>query len=226
MAKIKKLDFVEIEYTGKVKETGEVFDTTNLEEAKKGEIFNPKVVYGPIVICVGEGQLLKGLDDAIEGKDIGSYEVEIDAENAFGKKDAKLLKIIPLKIFAQQNVRPVPGLTVNVDNAMGIVKIASGGRIIVDFNHPLSGKEIVYNIKINKLVEDNNEKIKSFMNLVLGVKKEEVGVEIKEGKATITLVNEMPKELADKLAEDLARTTKLKVVFKAKKEEKKPADKK
>jgi len=158
MTKIKIKDFVEVEYTGKLKEDNTIFDTTDETIAKDNNIHNENMNYGPVVVCIGEKQILGGLDKQLEGKETGKeYNIELKPEEAFGKKDAKLLKMIPSGKFKQQGVQPQPGLQINIDGMMGTIRTAAGGRIIVDFNHPLSGKEIIYNIKLNKIITDNKE---------------------------------------------------------------------
>jgi FKBP-type peptidyl-prolyl cis-trans isomerase SlyD len=201
MENIKKGDFIEVEYDGFLKEGNFLFDTTNEEKAKKEGIFSKGMTYGPIIICVGEQQLLKSLDDFIIGKNPGNYDVELDAANAFGKKDAKLLKMIPSSVFKKQDVKPMPGLQVEIDGLMGRVINVTGGRIIVDFNHPLSGKDIYYKLKINKIITDDNEKLKSFINLTLGLK--DAQTEIKEGRATVKIKNseKIPAEIKNKIAD-------------------------
>src|SRR3989304_10192961 len=133
--KIKKGDFIEIEYTGVVKDSNTVFDTTNEELAKKEGLFNPKHKYGPIVVCIGERQLLPGLDSFMEGKETATdYEVLISPEDGFGKKDAKKMKLVPTKIFTKEKINPMPGLPVNIDGVYGVIITAAAGRTIVDFN--------------------------------------------------------------------------------------------
>ncbi|MBW3023314.1 FKBP-type peptidyl-prolyl cis-trans isomerase, partial [Candidatus Woesearchaeota archaeon] len=102
--KVKKGDFVEIEYTGAIKDSNTVFDTTNAEIAKKEGFFDPKHKYGPAIVCVGQKQLLEGLDEFVDGKDVGTeYDVLIAPENGFGNKDAKNMKIVPTNVFTKQN---------------------------------------------------------------------------------------------------------------------------
>src|SRR3989344_2277845 len=139
---IKKGDFVEIEYTGRIKEENITFDTTDQNIAKQNDIFNEKGAYGPVVICVGESHVVKGLDEAIVGKDIGEHDVNIVSEDGFGKKNAKLLRLMPISAFRRQKIEPMPGLQVNIDGMMGMVKTVTGGRVVVDFNHPLSVKDL------------------------------------------------------------------------------------
>ncbi len=186
---IKKGHFIEISYTGIIKENNLVFDTTDEKVAKENNIFNPKAEYGPIVICVGEGQLIKGLDADLMGKELNKeYKVEISPENAFGKKNAKLLKLIPTNIFIKQNIMPQPGLQVNIDNNIGIIKTVTGGRTIVDFNHPLSGKDIIYKYKIHKIINDTEEKIKSVLSIILNISKKKINVKYAAGKAEISMI--------------------------------------
>ena len=199
---VKKKDFIEVEYTGRLKDGNIVFDTTYEAVAKEAGIHSKHMVYGPVVICLGEGQLIKGLEKELEGKELGKeYSIELSPENAFGKKDAKLIKMIPASAFRKQNISPEPGMQVNVDGLLGIVKTAAGGRCLVDFNHPLSGKDIVYKIKINKIIIDDKEKIKSYIALSLNFK--DINVDVKEGIAEISSKKEIPKEIQKVMAEKL-----------------------
>ena len=96
MTNIKKHDFVEVEYTGRLKEDDLLFDTTDVSKAKEAGLYDEKMEYGPVVVCIGEGQLLKGLEEELEGKETGKdYKIELGPEKAFGKKDAKLIRMIP-----------------------------------------------------------------------------------------------------------------------------------
>jgi len=202
MTAIKKGDFVEVEYTGRLKETEEVFDTTDEKLAKETKIHRKNMIYGPVTVCIGQAQLIKGLDDELIGKETGkSYKIELPPEKAFGKKDAKLFKVVPFSAFKKHKIIPEPGMQVNIDGLLGIVRTTTGGRCIVDFNHPLAGKAIVYDIKINGIITDNRQKIKSFLGLELGIK--DANIEIKEGKATIALKKEMPKETAEIISKKL-----------------------
>lgn len=200
---IKKQDFIELEYTGKLKE-GMVFDTTDKEIAKANNIYNEKTEFCPVVICVGEQQIIKGLDKNIIGKELGSYTINLSPEEAFGKKSAKLIQLISTSKFKQQNVMPMPGLQVNIDGLIGIVKTVSGGRTLVDFNHPLAGKDVVYQIKINKIITDNKEKVKSYIKISLNTDAE---VDIENNKAKINLKKDIPKEIQAKIAQKLKELT-------------------
>ena len=177
---VKEKDFVEVEYTGKVREDNIIFDTTDEKTAKDNDIYSKDMPYGPVAVCVGTNTLLKGLEDSLIGKEPGSYTVELKPENAFGKKDAKLLKIVSTNIFRKANIDPAPGLQVNIDGALGTIKNVTGGRTIVDFNHPISGKDVVYDVKINRILTDRAEKVKAYVSLQFNLKPESFDVKIDE----------------------------------------------
>jgi len=194
MTTIKKHDFVEIEYTGRIKEDNTIFDTSEEKVAKEERVYDKSADYSPVIISVGENYMLKSLEDQMIGKEIGKeYSFEIDFENAFGKKDAKLIQLIPTSKFKQEKIEPFPGLQLNIDGVFGIIKTVSGGRCMVDFNHPLAGKDLIYNVKINKIVEDNKEKIKSLLKMHLKIKDAEI--ELKE-ESSATELNKSSSQLS------------------------------
>ncbi len=160
--KIKKNDFVEIEFTARTKD-GKVFDTNIKSEAEKAglKIKNLK----PFVLSVGHHMLIKGLDKELEGKEVGKkYSVELKPEEAFGKRNPEMIKMIPLKKFTEQKINPQRGMQLTIDGIIVKVLSVSGGRVLVDFNNPLAGKNVIYNFKINRKVEDINEKINALQD--------------------------------------------------------------
>ncbi|MFH1072999.1 MAG: peptidylprolyl isomerase [Nanoarchaeota archaeon] len=206
---IKKHDYIEIEYTGKVKDTAVVFDTTVESVAKAHELFKEKITYKPIIVCVGKQHLLKGLDEQIVGKEPGSYTIEVKDVDAFGKKDPKLLKLIPMKVFTKEGIRPFVGLDLDIDGQYGIVRSVNGGRVIVDFNHPLSSRDLTYDIEIKRIVTDPNEKIQALL-VIIGVPYESVSVEGE--KASILLKLEMPKEYLKSIETEILETIPVKEI--------------
>src|SRR3989338_8109177 len=115
MDKIQEKDFIEIEYTGRLKGEGFVFDTTDSKEAKKAGIFNEKIDYAPAIICVGESQLIGMLDKKLIGKEVSKeYKIELVSEEAFGNKDSKLLKLIPVSVFKKQKIKALMKLELGI----------------------------------------------------------------------------------------------------------------
>lgn len=207
---IKNNDFIEIEYDAYT-EDNELFDTTSKEKAEESGQYNPRAKYGPVVICVGQGHVIKGIDEALIGKDIPTqFSMTLPPEVAFGKKNPKLLKLINKSFFTANKINPVPSLLVNIDGMNGKVKTVSGGRIMVDFNHPLSGLNVRYDVKVNREVKDNKEKVNAFLDLLLNIKAEKIVEEEKaikvEIKANINqeLLNNLAKEISKIIGKDVS----------------------
>ncbi len=192
MVKVQKGDVIRLNYTGKVKETGEIFDTTHEEIAKQAGIYREDGVYGPVPIAVGAGHVLKGLDEKLEGLEVGEkYELEIPPEKGFGKRDPKLIKTFTLGQFRRQGLYPFPGMPVEIETESGRklkgrVMTVSGGRVRVDFNHPYAGKHLVYNVEIIEKIEDPIEKVKALIELRMPkADKEKVIIEVGEKDVTV-----------------------------------------
>ncbi len=211
---IKKHDFVEVEYTGRFKDTKEVFDTTSVKIAKEAQIFSEKGEYAPVIICIGEHHILRGIDEFLEGKELGSYTLELPPEKAFGKKKMELIKMIPTNKFTEQDIKPIPNLRLNIDGQVGLVKSVSGGRTVVDFNHPLAGRDVVYDLKVIKLVTDKKVQVESLLKVLFGT---EIPVDVKEKKAVVSFPSELPEQIKMELAKKVSELTSLELSVELKK---------
>ena len=200
---IKENDFVELDYTGKIAETGEVFDTTFAEVAREKGIFDERAAYGPAVVCIGKRHLLIGLDKQLVGKEVGkTYTLRLPVEEAFGKKNAKLIQLVSTAKFRQQQLTPFPGMQINIDGILGTVRTVTGGRTIVDFNHPMSGKELEYTATVKRIVTDVSEKVKAILRLI-GISVNAVNVSVSDGSAAIEFPQEVPEQLKKDIEEKL-----------------------
>jgi FKBP-type peptidyl-prolyl cis-trans isomerase 2 len=179
-------DFVEVDYVGRVKETGNVFDLTREDVAKKENVYNPEMSYNPVVLIVGADFIIKGLDEALRGMKVGEKKnVEIPSDKAFGPRKEEMVKLIPESRFKEQNLDPVPGAVVNIGMMRGLIVTASGGRVKVDFNHPLAGKTLEYEIEIKSQITEQKDKLKSIVTYFTGV--DEVDVKLKGKVADVEI---------------------------------------
>lgn len=178
---IQKGDFIKLNYTGRL-EDGRIFDTTDEELAKKEDIFNPGGLYGGDVVIVGASHSIEGLDEDLEGKEVGySGTVVIPPEKAFGSSDPKLVETISITKLKDRNVHP--GLAVEVDGRRGVVSRVIGRRVTVDFNSPLAGKTVTYEYSIEKVLETDVEKIQGLLALYTGLR--DLEIETADGVAKI-----------------------------------------
>ncbi len=217
----KKKDFIEIEFTGKLKD-GEVFDSNIKKDLENTNLdFKPK----PFIFSLGEGMFLKGVEDFLIGKETGKYEIELSPEKAFGNREPKLVQVMPLKIFREQKINPVQGAMFNFDGRIAKILSVSGGRVIADFNNPIAGKEVFYKINILRKVEDINEKAKAIIEFLF---KRDLKFEIKDKKIIIEAEKEFVKFIElfkEKFKDILGLELEVKEVLKKKEEKEKQEDK-
>jgi len=189
-----KNDFILVDYTLTIKESGEVIETTNADEAKKYNIFKPDEVYEPLLVIIGEGRVVEGFEEALSKSDVGKEEViEVPPEKAYGPRDPNKVRVIPLREFVRAGITPEVGKVVEIGGNLGIVRSVSGGRVIVDFNHPLAGKTLVYKFKIIKKIDDFIEKIKHLLHRRLKkISVDKFSVEFSKGEGRVTI--ELPRE--------------------------------
>jgi peptidylprolyl isomerase len=189
---LQKGDFIIIDYTAKVKETGEVFDTTSEETAKKEHLYKEGEIYESKLVVVGEGWVLKTLDESLTTMEVDkTASVEIPPEKAFGIRDSEKVKRVPLKHLTAKGITPNLGMRVEYGGKMATVRAIGAGRVLLDFNPPLAGKTLVYEVKVDKKLETQEEKIAALIHRRIP------GVEEAKFKFTIdekTLSVEMPEE--------------------------------
>lgn len=159
-------DFVRLNFTGKVQENDEIFDTTFEDVAKEADLFIENKEYKPIPIIVGGNHLLPAIEEAIVGLEEGdSKTIEVDSEHAFGPRNRNFIQLIPMKEFKKQGMTPVPGMRITSDGNTGKILTVNGGRVKVDFNHELAGKDLSYDVEVVEIIDNDEDKVKSMIEL-------------------------------------------------------------
>jgi peptidylprolyl isomerase len=157
---VKPGDFLLVNFTLKVKESGETVDTTYDSVAKDAHIHGQDSAFGPRFIILGEGWLPKGLEDSLVGIDAGkTTTVELPPDKGFGNRDPAKMRLVPLRRFRDKGIDPVPGAQIEFDGRPAVVRAVGAGRVQVDYNHPLAGRTLIYDVSVEKVLEDENEKI-------------------------------------------------------------------
>jgi len=153
-------DFLLLNYTLKVKESGETVDTTFDNVAKDAEIHREDAAYGPKFVILGEGWLPKGLEDSLVGLDAGKQTtIELPPEKGYGTRDPGRMRLVSLRRFREKGIDPAPGAQVEFEGRPAVVRAVGAGRVQVDYNHPLAGRTLIYEVSIERVLEDENEKI-------------------------------------------------------------------
>jgi len=186
---LEKDSLILADYTAKIKDTGQIIDTTRKEDAEKAGDADPTRTYEPRLIAVGEGWVLKGLDEALEKADPNqTIDVELTPDKAFGVRDPNKVSRIPIRKFGEKASELSIGAEVEVDNRMGIVRSLESGRAIVDFNHKYAGKTLLYNVDIKEKVESRDAQIQALIHRRLPVEKDKIKFEsVGEEEVKITV---------------------------------------
>ena len=179
------------DYTAKVKDSGAIIDTTRKEDAEKAGNADPTRVYEPRLIAVGEGWMLKGVDEALLKSDPGqTIDVELTPDKAFGSRDPNLVSKIPIKKFGEKASELSVGSEIEVDNRVGIVRSLESGRAIVDFNHKYAGKTLDYNINIRERLESKESIVEALIRRRLPIEKEKLKFNLEGEEIKFTIPND------------------------------------
>ena len=149
-----------VDYTAKVKDTNEIFETTIEDEAKKHSIHDANIKYQPKLVSVGESWVLKGLDEALAKTKVGDkLTVEVTPEKGFGERDSGKVRMIPLRKLGDDAEKVSIGDTIEIDDKKGIIRFIGSGRVQVDYNHRYAGKTILYDVNVIKSLDSDEDKI-------------------------------------------------------------------
>ena len=149
---VKKGDIVKVDYIGKL-ENGEVFDTSIESVAKEEGIYTPERPYEPLEFTVGEGQLIEGFEEAVLDMEVGDEKtVNIPAEKAYGERDEKLIQTIPKEAFDGADFEPEEGMIILAGGVPATIIKVSDSEVVLDFNHQLAGKNLIFTIKVVDVV--------------------------------------------------------------------------
>lgn len=195
-----KGDFVRIDFVGKL-ESGEIFDLTREDVAEKEKIYSEKSKYKPVPVIVGAGFMIPGIDKALESLNVGDKKsLDISPEDGFGKRDAKLVRVVPAKAFEGQ-MEPRQGLIVDFSGMKGRIQSVSGGRVTVDFNNPLAGKTLKYEIEVKEKIEGYEDQAKAILEF-FGVEKSGIRLDNKTIDVETQRLPDVVKDRAGKLMMD------------------------
>ena len=177
-----KGDFILIQYTAKVKETGEVFDTTVEETAKKEHLQKEGEIYEPKLVVIGESWVLKTLDESLATMEPNTpTTVEISPDKAFGPRDPEKVKQVHMKKLAEKGINPALGMRIEFGGKNAVIRSIGAGRVLLDFNPPLAGKTLVYDVTVNKKLETPEERIGAIIHRRIPV--------VEEGKFKFAITN-------------------------------------
>ncbi|MFQ5762767.1 MAG: peptidylprolyl isomerase, partial [Candidatus Bathyarchaeia archaeon] len=112
-------------------------------------------------------------------------------EKAFGPRDPNKVRLVPLKRFSGQKVNPVPGLEVEIDGKIGIIRSVGAGRVQVDLNPPLAGRTLIYDLEVKRVIDSREEKIRALVHRrIPNIKTENMQLSVTEKQVTVHIPEE------------------------------------
>jgi peptidylprolyl isomerase len=142
MQQAKKGDVVRVHYTGRLTD---------------GQQFDSSVGRTPLEFTLGAGQMIKGFDTGVEGMAIGEKKViNISPEEGYGPKNPEAIIEFP-KEQVPEDMKLEPGMELTLQNQHGhpvpvVVMEVKDDVIILDANHSLAGKDLVFDIELVEIV--------------------------------------------------------------------------
>ena len=137
---VKVGDFILADFVGRTSEDQQLFETTKEDVAKKAGVHSEEEVYQPRLVIVGQGWVIPGIDEILEGMKVGQKKkLVLEPVKAFGVRDPKQVRILP-RGRVKTDKKLVRGMRVRLGDQTGTVRHVGGGRVTVDFNSPLAGR--------------------------------------------------------------------------------------
>ncbi len=154
------MDFIKISYTGKT-EDGKFFATTDEKIAKEKEIYDESIVYKPVILIYEESndKITEKIKEEIKNEKVGTEKEIVIPKELNQSYNQKLVQIYPIHLFKKQNLNPFTGMLFKSGEAVGKVISVAGGRVKVDFNSDIAGKELIYKVKVEGIAITTEEKI-------------------------------------------------------------------
>ncbi len=183
-------DWIKIDYTGRLKENSKAFDTTLEDIARSERIFDEKRGYKPLLCRAGDEKfLIPGLAKNLVGLELNSPQTfEIASEDAYGDRDSKKIEMVPTKRLRKANLDPRVGNRVQLTGRSGTIIWVGGGRSRIDFNHPLAGKDLIFDVTVVEHLENEEEIRKEIITRRFpGINMEEITIEVSEDPETISI---------------------------------------
>jgi len=183
-----------VDYTAKVKDSEDVFDTTIEEDAKKYSIHESNVKYQPKLVSIGEVSypVLKGLDEALAKTSVGDkLTVEVTPDKGFGERDSGKVRMIPLRKLGEDAEKVSVGDSIEVDNKRGTIRFIGSGRVQIDYNHRYAGKTILFDVNVIKSLDSPNDKVDGILKNRLPVEDTKIAFALKDKEVSVTVPEEI-----------------------------------
>lgn len=198
-----------IDYVGKT--DGDIFDLTLEDKAEEEDMKQEDMEYQPIPVLIGEDFVIEGLEEALLDMEVGEErELTIPKDKAYGDRDSDMVETYPEKEFEKQGVQVRPGEEIMIGQQRGKVRSVNSGRVRIDFNHPLAGKELDYWVRITEKIEEDEEIAQHIYDYRVGhgdIEFEKDTVKIPAAHSHGDHMHELPDDAKGKIRDEILENT-------------------
>jgi FKBP-type peptidyl-prolyl cis-trans isomerase SlyD len=135
-------------------------------EVRDGDkIIDSNIGQAPLVFMFGRGQIISGLENGLKNMEVGQKaNILVKSADAYGEYNSEAIQEVPKEQFAGIDLEE--GMTLYGQGEDGstvqvVVKSIGENSVIIDFNHPLAGKDLMFNVTINNIREASSEEAMS-----------------------------------------------------------------
>ncbi|MHA2502200.1 MAG: FKBP-type peptidyl-prolyl cis-trans isomerase [Candidatus Kariarchaeaceae archaeon] len=154
MTEVTKDSTVQVHYIGTLTETKEIFDTSREDVAKENEVFNEGRDYAPLPVQMGQQQVIKGFEEALLGMKVGDRKsVDLSVADSYGERIDELAVEVPDEEFTKAEVTPQVGMMIATSNGNALITAYNEETkfVTLDFNHPLAGQKLTFDLEVMKI---------------------------------------------------------------------------
>jgi peptidylprolyl isomerase len=184
-------DVIVLNYTIRVVEEGgveRVVDTTVESIARSSGIYDPSRRYGGVVVVYGRSPLLKAVEEALAGMDVGGrMEFTAPPEKAYGLRREDLVVRVPVKQLQRLGIRVWVGEEVDVGGRRGVISRVTERFAYIDLNHPLAGKTLKIELELVAKAEGPADKARLLASRLLGLDPSAVNASYDEAGGVVTI---------------------------------------
>ena len=156
-------DIVRVQYTARVADTGRVIDTTDMEVADDADIADIEA-NGPTAVVLGEGHLFEPVEEAIKEGAVGdSKRVTVEPDDGFGQVDPTDHTHVDIDLVPEE--RRERGARLTHDGRTGFIESLDDEGATLNFNHPLAGMAIEYDLTVQERIEKPLERARAVSQL-------------------------------------------------------------
>ncbi len=124
-----------------------------LTEKGKDEVLDSNKGHAPLEFIVGSGSIIPGLENAIKNMSKGeSAKIDVPAAEAYGERNPEAMETLPKEQFAGIDLEKgmqLYGQSEDGQTVMVTVADFDENSVTVDYNHPLAGKDLTFDVTIN-----------------------------------------------------------------------------